>query len=222
MDVLESYTYLGLRLDSEITMELALKDLMCKVNHRLFRFSKLRRMLNTRSSLLVYRTMIMSLFDYASFTHDGALRTNIDKLDSLQKRGLQICYRGQNLSEAEMYEQSEIVSLTRRRQELLLTYMYKMSARESTLDLREMANNTRSQSKIKFTVHRPRNSGYFKSPMYRGINLWDNLGDWYQKSRDKFVFKKRVKSVLDLSTPTKNPTNIESDEDDDDDDDYYE
>ena len=50
--------------------------------------------------------MIMSLFYYPSFVHEGANEGLIKKLDHLQKRGLIICYGGIDLSEEEMYTKS--------------------------------------------------------------------------------------------------------------------
>ena len=44
-----------------------------------------------------------------------------------------------------------------------------------------------------------------KSPLFRGAALWDLLGSWYHQSKDKATFKKRVRSVDNLSTKTQNP-----------------
>ena len=67
----------------------------------------------------------------------------------------------------------------------------------------------RSEGKIKIKVNRARNAGYAKSPLYRGVASWDLLGDWYHHSKDKWVFKTRIRGIADLATVTKNPPGVD-------------
>ena len=156
-------------------------------------------------SVTVYKTMVLSLFDYACFTHEGANTGLLKKLDRLQNRGLKICYRGKHMSEEEMYEKSSVPILRRRRQELLLSYMFKLSHNEAWVDDRVGRLGLRSQHKIKFRVPRARNCGYQKAPLYRRAELWDKLGDWYQSSKDKITFKRRISTLKDLDVINQNP-----------------
>ena len=208
LETVNCYKYLGLKIDSSLSLEPAMRELNSKVNHKLFRFGKVRGVQTEEAAVLVYKTTIMSLFDYSSFCQEGVNGGLLKKFDRMQKRGLKICYMGRVLREAEMYKLSKLPTLKRRRQELLLTYMYKLSHIEDMLDLRPRRDGLRSSKKIKFKVPRARNAGYTKSPLYRGAEMWDKLGDWYQTSRDKLTFKKRIRTILDLEAVNGNPKDL--------------
>ena len=155
----------------------------------------------------VYKSTILSLFDYASFAHDGANGGSLKKMDRLQLRGLKTCYKGKDYTEVQMYDKSLVPRLIRRRQDLLLSYMYKLSRREDWVDPSVPRPGMRSEKKIKFKVPRVRNCGYVNSPLFRGATLWDNLGDWFHHSKDKATFKLRVSRLADLTKKNPNPAN---------------
>ena len=213
VEVLGAYTYLGLKIDSPLSFEPALKDLNVKINHKLFRMGSYRHLMTENVTVGVYRSTILSVFDYASFAHDGANGGSLKKLDRLQLRGLKICYRGKDYTEDQLYGFSNVPRLPRRRQDLLLSFMYKLSSRDNWLDHEVNRPGLRSEPKIKFKLPRVRSAGYMKSPLYRGAELWDNLGDWFQRSKDKATFKLRVATISDLTTKTPNPKNaLQNDE----------
>ena len=208
VEVVNDYTYLGLKIDGSLSFEPALKDLNKKVNHKLFRFGHFRHLLTENVSVFVYKSTILSQFDYASFAHDGANSGSLKKLDRLQLRGLKTCYRGKDLTESELYDLSCVPRLPRRRKELLLSYMYKLSHRDSWLDKSAVRPGLRSENKIRFKVPRTRCSGYTKSPLFRGAQAWDLLGDWYQLSKDKLTFKQRLSKIENLDTISPNPKDL--------------
>ena len=47
--------------------------------------------------------------------------------------------------------------------------------------------------------------------------LWSNLGSWYQRSKDKLTFKKRLSRIPDLEKLSVNPENVNLDYESDDD-----
>ena len=160
----------------------------------------------------VYLSTILSLFDYASFVQDGANQDITKKLDKLQKRGLKICFRGKFMTEEAMYDSSCIPRLPRRRQELLLSYMLKLSLSPRWVDDTDRRPGMRSEDKIRFKLPRSRNNGIHKSPFFRGVKLWNNLGSWFQLSKDKLTFKKRLSTIKDLEKVTDNPAGSELNE----------
>ena len=159
-----------------------------------------------RICIEVYRATVLSLFDYSSFSHDGANKDLIVKLDRLQKRGLKICYKGKVMTEETMYRLSDIPKLARRRQELLLSYMFKLSRQPKWVDDRARRPGLRSENQVKFKLPRARSHGLHNSPLFRGAALWNNLGSWYQTSKDKFTCKRRIHNLTDLTKVNWNPT----------------
>ena len=208
LGTVDHYKYLGLSIDSGLTMEQAYKDVSQKVNSRLFGFSKLRVNMTQSTAIRVYKSMILSLFDYACFAYEGATKDNLKKLQRLQNRGLSICFRngkGGHITVENLHLLSGVPKLERRRQELLLSLMYKYSNEDRWVDMAPRGRVTRSQKKIKFSLLRHNSALYTRSPIYRGSTLWDNLGDWFQTSDSKMQFKKRIALCEDLSVKNKNP-----------------
>ena len=93
LGIVDHYKYLGLRIDSGLTMEQAYKDVSQKVNGRLFVFSKLQINMTQNTAIKFYKSMILSLFDYACFVYEGTTKDNLKKLQCLQNHGLSICFR---------------------------------------------------------------------------------------------------------------------------------
>ena len=66
--------------------------------------------------------------------------------------GLKLCYRGKDLSEDELYNLSEIPRRPRRRQDQLLSYMFKLSTRDKWADNTVVRPGLRSEHKIKLKL----------------------------------------------------------------------
>ena len=54
----------------------------------------------------------------------------------------------------------------------------------------------RNRGKIKFKSYKRTYEKYLKSPLSRGMSLWDRLPENVQKSTTKFKFKKNVQDIL--------------------------
>ena len=119
-----------------------------------------------------------------------------------------------------MHRRGSVPKLDRRRDEMILTLMYKYSKMDAFLDDYRGERVTRSDRKIKFAVKRARLTGYQKSPLFRGAALWDLLGEYYQKSINKSHFKQRIGRLENLHIVNKDPENaddLSSDSDEDED-----
>ena len=58
------YTYLGCNLGQHLNWESFLKDVIQRVNFKLFLFGKIRHLLTFTSAVLVYKQMVLPFFDY--------------------------------------------------------------------------------------------------------------------------------------------------------------
>ena len=85
------YKYLGVFLDSSLSFNKHIdvsKKLIC---HKLYLLSKIRKHINEYTSTQIFQTMIAPLIDYGDIVYSGTSTRNLDKLQSLQNRGLRIC-----------------------------------------------------------------------------------------------------------------------------------
>ena len=78
--------------------------------------------------------------------------------------------------------------------------MYKKSKKVNPIT---KARSTRSDGKFLFPVKRPRSNMYAKSPLYRGVQLWDKLPPEVQKLESKQAFKAKIKILFDTKTKGK-------------------
>ena len=64
-----SYKYLGITLECSINFKLQIQQTMNKVSHKLYILSKIRQFLTVKSSILIYKTMILPYFDYGDVVY---------------------------------------------------------------------------------------------------------------------------------------------------------
>ena len=126
----QSYTYLGCTLDQHLSLKNFLKDIIQRVNYKLFLFGKIRYLLTFSAALLVYKQMKLPFFDYLDILIDGGPKYYIDKLQRLQFRGIKIIYQYMrngipitNSDEIELHKQLSLSFLDVRRKKHLLKMM---------------------------------------------------------------------------------------------------
>ena len=89
-------------------------------------FSKIRRYLNIKSALAIYKSMILPYFDYGDIIFMSANIQEIKKLDKLHIRGLRICFKTQGRNDdIELFNLANISNLSNRRKNHLRNYMFK-------------------------------------------------------------------------------------------------
>ena len=88
-----TYSYLGVDIDCTLTFESFIKSIILKVNYKLYLFSKIRYILTFTAVVLVHKQMVLPLFDYLDILIDGGPKKYIDKLQTLQFRGIKIIYQ---------------------------------------------------------------------------------------------------------------------------------
>ena len=86
----------------------------------------------------------------------------------------------------------------RRRAEHHSAIMYRLSKNGQLLDTYRPNINLRSRKKIKFKHHRRNMEKFLKSPLIRGIKLWDRIPLAIQRSVTKVKFKNNSRLFTDL------------------------
>ena len=88
-----TYTYLGVDIDCTLTFEPFVMSIIRKVNYKLYLFSKIRYVLTFTAATLVYKQMVLPFFDYLDILIYSGPKEYIDKLQTLQFRGIKIIYQ---------------------------------------------------------------------------------------------------------------------------------
>ena len=197
------YNYLGVIVDQNLTMEGFVKELTRKVGLRLYKFSKIRYLLSTRVSKVVYRHTIAPLFDYCGFLVDGLTVANRAKLQRLQNRALCICVGGSRTRRrvADLHTECSVDLLEVRRTKQLAVLMYKKSRQCTAIRAEAAELRTRSEYKRNIPLPRMRTELGKRSPLYRGLKIWNGLSKTMQDAPSKFIFKKLLSNMFLDRTP---------------------
>ena len=173
VEEVEKYKYLGTVLDNRLSGEVQCSKLMKNLGFKLRTFSRIRKFLNTRAALTVYKSTVLPIIDYNDYFQFLWNAEKIRKLQKIQNWGLRITYAGERFSELEMHSSANLDTFDTRRICPLLGVMYYRSKDPKLLDNRGLP--TRQFDKIKFKVLNPAIKKAFRSPNYLGAQLWDLL-----------------------------------------------
>ena len=168
------YKYLGVFVDSNLTFNKHIdvsKKLIC---HKLYLLSKIRKYINETTATRIFQSMIAPLIDYGDIVYAGTSIKNLDKLQSLQNRGLRICtIRNHQLTSDMLHQHCNIPTLDTRRTFNLRKYMFKQKENEEIVVRREI--RTRRHDAIVYETCRPILEKYKKGTIYRGVIEWNGL-----------------------------------------------
>ena len=121
------YNYLGVILDSEMSLSHLVATTKKNVTNKLFNLRKLRRYINEKGALAIYKQTILPLFDNVGFMLISCKKSDRSDLQVIQNDALRTCYNVRlrdRLSIAKMHKKSNLLSLEQRRTFQLLGLMY--------------------------------------------------------------------------------------------------
>ena len=162
------YKYLGVFLDTSLNFNKHVevsKKLTC---HKLYLLSKIRKHINEFTATRIFQSMIAPLIDYGDIVYSGTNNKNLDKLQSLQNRGLRICINANaNLTKDLLHQRCKIPLLDIRRMYNLRKYMFKQKDNQELIVHRNI--RTRMHDAVVYETCRPNLEKYKKGTIYRGV-----------------------------------------------------
>ena len=197
--LVKQYNYLGVILDSEMSLRPFINYVKKNVYVKIFAFSKLRSCLTEFAAIMLYKHTIMPFLEYAGFL---LIACNIDDRRDLQKcqnDALRICGRvslKDHVRISDLHAKFKIVSLEQRRRVQLLLLIYKKSKDASMHKV--FPRDTRISRRIVFRTDHYEGSLYkrlYKRPYFVGSKLWDALPQDIIDLPDIFSFKTRIKRL---------------------------
>ena len=174
VDFVHQYKYLGVILDSHLTFNKHLNNIIKITAHKINLLAKIRQYLTEFASITIYKTMILPYFDYGDILFINSSKKQLNKLDHLQKRAIKICLKmGQNIPEEMLLRDAKVAKLDNRREAHLLNYMYKKKDCIELLDIKKI--NTRARAAPLFKTIIPKCEKYKHSVFYHGAIKWNSL-----------------------------------------------
>ena len=176
LDYVQKYCYLGVCLDSEMSLSPLLSHVKKVVSSKAKTLMNIRKYINTTCALSIYKQTMLPLFDYSGFLLISCIKSDRRDLQTMENNILRSCFNVQlldRLSLVDMHQEASLVSLEQRReiQTLSLMYIYKRFANVEHI----FAKNTRQGDRYNFHVENYQSSKYRNSPYHKGSILWDNL-----------------------------------------------
>ena len=177
LEEVSTYNYLGVIINNNLVFDGFLKDKCKKINLRLYQLGKLCKYITCDLANTVYKQTIIPLFDYADFLIESGQNKYITRLNDLHVKGVRIidCNKHVHATDTVLEKEYGLLTPTVRRHEHHSAIMYRQCRVVENLDVYRPPMTLRSNMKIKFRRQKMNLKGIEKSPMMRGIKIWDML-----------------------------------------------
>lgn len=193
LDFVNSYRYLGVELDTKLTMELHVNNIVKKVRPLLYTLAKLRHYIDINTSVRMYKTYVLPVLEFGVYLVDKP--TLIACLQKLQNKALRICLRESNIAPSfPLHVKTNLLSLDLRRMCTLLNFMNMKTLRgDKTFPLVASTDNRTRTSGVRHYVYLPHTERYRRSISYAGPTAWNALPPDIRSNLYPVSFKKQVR-----------------------------
>ena len=190
------YSYLGIVLDSELSLAPLCKSIENRVSNKVYVLRKIRRYITYKAAIQIYKQMILPFFDYAGFLLVACNKDKKGDLQVIQNDALRFCdntHRNDRVLLEILHNKAKLSSLEQRRSIQLLQLMYKLSKNNENRVIG--TRNTRQNEKYVFRMDSKIGNKYSHSPYYKGCKLWNALPRETQLLNSTSIFKHLIKPM---------------------------
>ena len=191
-----TFNYLGAIIDDQMCFTSHYHSVKRKVENKIFVLSKLRKYVDNRSALLIYKQAILPLLEYSGFMLISCTIRQRHDLQILQNTALRLCkryYLRDRIHVENLHADCNILGLEQPRRKQLLRMMYIHSKKERNVKL--AVRVTRAENKIVFKTATKCTGKYLNSPFYKGTQLWNDLNVNMQKKCNVLRFSENLKAL---------------------------
>ena len=192
VDFVNSFEYLGIHIDHNLSMN----NHVDSVYKKLAMLYKVRNFISQHTALSIYKAMIRLYMDYGDFIIDLTLSKKVEKLERIQDRIIRLveyCPVKENRENINvLFTTYNIESLKSGRKRNLLKIMYDQSQNVDNIQTGTCDIKLHSSKKVKMKSSFTKLTKVRKSPMYRGLELWNQLPDELRTEPSKIKFKNEI------------------------------
>ena len=195
----DEFNYLGLIIDEKLTFKSQHKKVLQQLTFRALQLAKIRRYINTKTAVIIYKTMSLPYLDYADFIWNYGTQFSINQLQFVQNKSLRTTYKvklGRNpiYTTGELHELSRCKTVIQRRDLHAIFAAFDLKSDPSLIDDRNLS--TRRHDGIRLIQKSIKHLVYSKSFLHRGIYLWNNLKNYLTQFEDKLLLKLEIKKTF--------------------------
>ena len=188
----ENYTYLGVNVDRKLNFEKFISNTISRVQGRLITLARLRKYLDLKTALLIYKQTILPILDYSCFLIESSTQRKIKRLQPIQNRAIRTVKKLRGYISTEemekLHTELHLQLLSDRRKRFMLMLMYKLSRDDMNVNTHRPDRILRTGPKVKLKVPFTDKERVLRSPYYVGSRLWDRLDVDFQRSNNIWEF----------------------------------
>lgn len=175
------YKYLGLLITSDLRWNKHIDQVIAHTQRKLFFLRRALKLSTPTVRLLAYKSVILPGLDYAAIIWDPYTKTNIDKLESIQKRAVRFIYnRYDRTSVTDLLTRAKLQPLSTRNRHSRLKFLYQIlmgHVKVDTYSVMPLTSrySTRLRHDRTLTPHQTRNNAFKYSFFPRTVNDWNLL-----------------------------------------------
>lgn len=174
-----------------------MKHLKQKLRGLLFRFRKLKAIINTHHLKIMYQALVESQLNYGILVWGGVRKKYLTQLETLQRRFLKLIYdRNQRYPSNNLYKDSGMLDVRSIYARGLSTYQFKVKDSSEKILHQQNTRQKLDQQLVTLKANKEIGKRFFS---YLAPRLFNNIPLDLRLSRNRYIFSKRVKKWL-LST----------------------
>ena len=191
-----TFNYLGVLLDDHLTFQPYYNMVKRRMENKIFVMSKIRKYVDNKTALLIYKQAVLPLVEYAGFVLISCTIGQRNDLQVLQNNALRLSKRYRLLDRIAiecLHRECSIIGLEQRRRLQLLHLMYLHSKVEVNVKIARRV--TRAVTKIVFNTATRCTGKYLNSPFYKGTLIWNSLDVGLQTANNVDIFMNGIKML---------------------------
>lgn len=175
------YKYLGLWISNTLNWTQHIDYVVRNANCKLFYLRRALKFSTHDVRITAYKALILPSLDYAAIFWDPFTRTNINKLETIQKKGVRFIYNSYGrTSVSTLLSRASLPPIAERNRLARLKFLYQIVKSHYKLDISNIITfssgyATRQRHQMTITPHRSRNNTFKYSFFPRTITEWNQL-----------------------------------------------
>ena len=192
---------LGIFIDDKLSFDKHISELVRKAGNQLNALKRIGSFLSQDCRLLIFRTFVLSNFNYCPLVWHFCGAQNTDKLEKIQKRGLQFVYRDYTSSYEDLLERAGLNTLYLNRLKSLAVQVYQTIKGLGPAYLKEIFKERVSVYNLRGAAHNALETPTIRTETFGRHSLralapqvWNSLPNEYREAVTLSEFKKLLKS----------------------------
>ena len=198
LDIVDSYKYLGLILDSRLSFQKHIYHISVNVNYKLRKLKEIRHYINNPTAVTIFKSLIKPHLDYCDIIWDAAWPSGEINLQSIQEKALSIAYQGEN-DINKINKVTKTLPVRIRTEMHLAQHMYNIiklpspSFLTTTIEYASHSYETRTREQKNLKLKKLRTESLLKTVYYRAGLARNTVPGELRLCTSKLQFKKKVK-----------------------------